>query len=247
MYYPILWFHAHKDLGSLRYWYTALQALASAGCRDVMSWSNSSKTLKQGSRLEDICAELTGIPTLEEIYLSTAASHYGQLLNMYHLGFLGPSVRLNKRTNRLAFIGNVQKGRISPLEPLFFSINNLVDSDLTRVKASIKTSSFLQIFEKDKNLNKKFVRTIQKAFSLAAFGLLDTDRSRSKFSAAEIDFIDKNRDLIDSNLNSIRTLCNSRKIYQQHVLKTPLCFTSDSKAVFGNKCKYRKLREQETI
>lgn len=162
------------------------------------------------------------------------------ILNMYHLNFLGPSVRLNKRTNRLAFVGSVQKGRISPFEPLFYSINNLIDPDLSRVKGAIKTSAFLQIFEKDKNY-------IQKAFSLAAFGLLDTPRSRSKFSAAELNFLDANYDLISSNLGSLKSLCKSRKILKQHVLKNPLCFTVDCKQSFGNKSQYRRLREQETI
>lgn len=250
VYYPILWFHDHKDLDTLRYWYTALQALASAGCRDVMSWSNRTKTLKQGSNLEDVCAELTGIPTLEEIYVCTAASHYGQLLKMHKLGFLGPSVRLNKRTQRLAFTGNVQNGRISPFEPLFYSINNVIDPELTRLKPALKTDSALQQLEKDKNIAKNDVRVLQKVFSLACFGLLNTERSRKKFSAQELTLIDQNSEFIKTKVASVKNLCDSRKILKQCILKNPLPFTIDSKVKFGNKSNYvkkSKFREQQTF
>lgn len=246
IYYPILWFHSHPDLDSLRYWYTSLQCLASAGCRDVMSWSNRTKTLKQGSNLEHVCAELTGIPTLEEIYLYTAASHYQQLLKMHRLGFLGSSVRLNKRTNRLAFIGNTQKGRISPLETLFASINNIIDQDLTKIKGAMKTTSFLLQFEKDKSIEKSKVRTFQKAFSLACFDLLNTDRSRNKFTSEELVFIDANTDLIKNKVRCVKWLVQNRPVLHQHLLKSPLIFTTQSKEKFGNKSNYRRSLEADT-
>lgn len=243
IWYPVLWFHKHQDLDSLRYWYTSLQALASAGCRDVMSWSNRTKTLKVGSSLESVCAELTGIPTLEELYLTSAASHYPQLLKMHDLGFLGPSVKLNKR---LYFVGTTLRGRISPFEPLFFSINNLIDQDLTKVRGDLKTTSYLKQLEKDKNLDSKLVRTFQKAVSLASFGILHTERSRNKFSAQELKFLDSKSEEIKLSASSLKTLVDSRKIIQQHVAKLPPSFTAESSQKFGNKSKYRELKERDT-
>lgn len=242
IYYPILWFHNHPDLDSLRYWYTSLQALASAGCRDVMSWSNRTKTLKQGSCVEEICAELTGIPTLEELYLFNAASHYPQLLKMHKLDFLGPSVRLNKRTNRLAFIGNTQKGRISPLEPLFMSINNVIDSDLTKLKGSMKSECFLKQFECN-DFRKDKIRTLQIAISLACFDLLETERSKKKFTADEWVFLNANSKFIKSKVSSLKAICRTRKTLHQSLLKAPLQFTTESRLKLGNKSNYRKEKE----
>lgn len=247
IYYPILWFQKHKDLESLRYWYTSLQALASAGCRDVMSWSNRTKTLRQGSSLEEICAELTGIPTLEELYLYTAASHYDQLLKMHKLNFLGPSVRLNKRTNRLALISSAQKGRISPLEPLFHSINNIIDPDLTKIKGAMKSPGYLKQLETDKSIDKSKIRTLQKAISLACFDLLHTERSRKKFTPDELVFIDRHKQQIKANATAVRHSCQSRKILHQYLLKSPLLFTADSKTQLGTKSSYKRVKEAETF
>lgn len=230
VYLPILWKQGDKQLGELRYWYCSLKAIATAGCMDVMKGSNSSKTLSVGTKTEDCLTELSGLETLEEIYFMSCCSHIPQIQNLYKFELLDESIGLNLRTNRFYSKSKMLKGRISPLVTLFDTINLIKDGDFVAAKGMIKGMSFLKSVEADfKNHSNKQIRAIQKGVSLHVCDkLIDCARAKSKFTDELWNLVMSKLDYIKSAKSTLMKLVNSRDVYKENIVKSPLLLTKFS-------------------
>ena len=183
-----------NSLAELRYWYFSVQAYACFHDKSILGWTNSSRSISMDSSIECKLRNLTGLPTLEELYVSSCISHYSHFETMVSksignqreigvdmhkpIGSLAryPANRRSKFAGRLMYLGKEIEGRVSPLRLLIENANHC--SSLGIITPSAKDSFLIQVENKTYGLTRQTVRTVQKILSLSYFGLLDPTRKR---------------------------------------------------------------------
>ena len=126
----VVWFPIvkHNDIGTLnklRYWYCSVMTYICTDAKDVLGWCNSSKTVREGSSVEINLRHLTGLPTLDELYLASCKSHYPQVCKLVDMGLLtGVAVRSSRDRDKLVYLchGSLQSKAISPLQDLIVTV-----------------------------------------------------------------------------------------------------------------------------
>ena len=88
IWYPNLKYFDNKKLEKLRYLYLVLLTHISVETRDILGWANRYKYIKDGTETENKLCRLTGLLSLEKLYLSSCVSHYAQVVEMVRLGLL---------------------------------------------------------------------------------------------------------------------------------------------------------------
>ena len=202
-----------KQIKSLRYWYTACCLMVCYNRRDLMGWSNRTKTLSPGTNTEASIAVLSGVPTLDELYIASCISHHDQILKMVKLGWLNGLVSLSKSTRRtrLVYHGKVLRGRVSPLAQMVRVLNSIRDPDLQRAKNNMKTDGLLRIFELQREeLPPGCAREFQKVVTLEVFGKLSTDEGRKRAGQDLVAYAEEHKSLIKRGAKSFKLLLEMR-------------------------------------
>ena len=128
------------------------------------------------SSIEAKLRVLTGIPSLEELYVASCISHYRHFEKMVRLKMenhktVGGPLVFHPRTGRLLYVGREVKGRVSPLRLLVDNAN--LCSQVTKLKPNIRDSFLVQIENRKYKFTRERVRRMQKCLSLAYFKKLD--------------------------------------------------------------------------
>jgi hypothetical protein len=196
-----------NSLEELRYWYYCILNYICYDSLDLMGWSNSSRSLSQDTDTGRKLCALTGMPSLEELYIASCVTHYGHFLNMYKLEIGGlrgdaltcqkPVLKYSERLNRLLYVGIVLKSRVSPLKLLIDNVNAL-GKDFKKIKISPDISESLLVrFEieyaqkcKKEGIfyDKILVRNMQRILSLAFFDKLNVNDFEQPKRVADPDF-----------------------------------------------------------
>ena len=74
-----------NSLQELRYWYCAAISYICFEDRSTLGWCNVSKTMSYGTSIEEKLCHLTGMPTLEELYIASCITHYRHIYKMCDL------------------------------------------------------------------------------------------------------------------------------------------------------------------
>ena len=183
-----------NSLAELRYWYFSVQSYACFHDKSILGWTNSSRSITMESSIECKLRILTGLPNLEELYVSSCISHYSHFETMVSKSIgnqrevgvdmhkpLGSLVRYpansrSKFAGRLMYFGKEIEGRVSPLRLLIQNANHC--SSLGILTPSAKDSFLIQVEKKTYGLTRQTLRTVQKILSLSYFGLLDPTSKR---------------------------------------------------------------------
>ena len=183
-----------NSLAELRYWYFSVQSYACFHDKSILGWTNSSRSISMESSIECKLRNLTGLPNLEELYVSSCMSHYAHFETMVSksvgnhrevgidmhkpLGVLMryPKNRRSKLPGRLHYFGKEIEGRVSPLRLLIANANHCMG--LGKITPSAKDSFLIQIENKTYGLTRQTIRAAQKIISLSYFGLLDPASKR---------------------------------------------------------------------
>ena len=175
-----------NSLEELRYWYISTLNYACYDNKTLMGWSNSSKSLARDASVAGKMCLLTGMPSLEELYIASCITHYKHFKNMYQKGIGGlradpskpgsGSLRLNERSKKLIYTGRELCGRVSPLKLLIANVNAIGDlnhdDDLEfDVSPSIDDSLLVQLEKlcSAQEEPRAHVRQMQRILSLAFF------------------------------------------------------------------------------
>ena len=211
-----------NSLAELRYWYFSVQAYACFHDKSILGWTNSSRSISMESTIECKLRNLTGLPNLEELYVSSCMSHYAHFETMVSksvgnqrevgvdmhkpLGVLRRHVRnsRSKFAGRLQYFGKEIEGRVSPLRLLIANANHCMGLGI--VTPSAKDSFLIQIENKTYGLSRQTIRAAQKIISLSYFGLLDPSSKRQipdpqmpiskRLLPRDTRFLNKNRDKV---------------------------------------------------
>ena len=179
-----------------------------------MGWSNSSKTLRSGTQTEAKIAVLSGVPTLDELYIASCISHFDQVCKLVKLGWMKGVCELSKSTRRirLKYTGTVLRGRISPLQSMVKVLNSIREPDLQRAKIAMKTDGLLRIFELQRDeLPPGCAREFQKCITLEVFGKLSSDEGRKRAGTSMVRYAEENRSFINRGAKSFRLLLDLRQ------------------------------------
>ena len=178
------------SLAEVRYWYLSIQNYIAYHDKSLLGWSYSSRSIKMGTDTEAKLLSLTGIPTLEQLYISSCLSHYHHIERMVELNIdgLGTSgvVRKHPRKKRLIYCAHEAKGRVSPLRLLIANANNC--KGMSRVTPRISDAFLVKVESELYKLTRNDVRDMQKILSLSFFGRLD---EKSKRSCPPLDTLSK--------------------------------------------------------
>ena len=164
-----------NSLSEIRYWFMSCQAYVCVHEKSILGWTNSSRSITMDSTIEAKLRVLTGIPSLEELYVASCISHYRHFekivrLKMENHKVSGPLV-FHPRTGRLLYVGREVKGRVSPLRLLVENAN--LCCQVTKLKPNIRDSFLVQVESRKYKLTREQIRQMQKCLSLAHFKKLD--------------------------------------------------------------------------
>ena len=127
------------------------------------------------STIEAKLRVLTGIPSLEELYVASCISHYRHFEKMVRLKMenhkVGGPLVFHPRTGRLLYVGREVRGRVSPLRLLVENAN--LCSQVTKLKPNIRDSFLVQVENRKYKFTREQIRQMQKCLSLAYFKKLD--------------------------------------------------------------------------
>jgi hypothetical protein len=211
-------------LEELRYYYLCVLNYVCFESLDLMGWTNSTRSVSENTSLESKLCALTGMPTLEELYISSCQTHYGHFVNMYEMGVgclkgkgpgnLPPVLNYNQRVKRLLYVGSTVRGRVSPLKLLVQNVNSMGKEGRALKVSPDFTDSLLLNFEIDyaiecrkggKSLDKSFIRNMQRILSLAYFGKLNVgDEVNKRMAIDDIIFWEARASAIKSHVSRFR-------------------------------------------
>ena len=87
-----------NSLSEIRYWYFCCQAYICHHEKSILGWTNSSRSVLMDSSIEAKLRVLTGLPSLEELYVSSCLSHYSHFAKMAQLKIENHGVGAPRRT-----------------------------------------------------------------------------------------------------------------------------------------------------
>ena len=149
--------------------------------------------------------KLTGMPSLENLYLSSCISHYSQVIEMCNLGWLDNIVKYTR--GKLRYIDTaILKGRFSVLKALISNVNICVGSRRAKLKFSSSNAFLVQLESICKNISYDDVRILQRCLTLSIFGKINSDFTRKRLSSGTEDFLVANQSLIDKHTKKFKKI-----------------------------------------
>ena len=184
---------------------------------------------------------LTGMPSLEELYVASCVTHYQHFVNMLEKGIGGLSgsphsrateiLRYSSRTKRLLYVGRVLPGRVSPLQLLVQNTNAIGPENYNKISPSVEDSLLVQLeCENASKLNNLDVRTTQRLMSLAYFGKLNIGEQKPKrVCDDDFDIFEKHSTHFSHELRNFRKRARRDFIRQAESNPRGLRFSKNSK------------------
>ena len=194
VWYPFLLAEpGQKQLKSLRYGFYACFTYCCFEGRETLGWCNSTRSMAAGTSIEEKLVSLTGIPSLEHLYMASCIAHHDQVRRMVELGWLDGVVKQLKRNKKLVYCGKTLTKRVSPLKLLLSVVFSIKRTDICTVKKMLKPDSVLKLVEVD---NKTFdpleIRRFQRVLSLHVLDRWECPISRKRLSEDDLKFYEEN-------------------------------------------------------
>ena len=188
VWYPLMSNYDPQSVNAVRYWYYSAVCYICTETKQVLSWSNSSHTMKKGHSCEQKFKDLCGMPTIEELAIASTKAHFCQIHNMVNLGWLKDIIYKNR--DRLIYLTTcqIQKKMISPLK-IFIDVIDKYGPD--KLKFESKDSWLVQVEKELAGLSKQEVRFYQRAITLFHFKIEKDYFKRIKKSEKIRLFVDR--------------------------------------------------------
>ena len=167
IWYPLMSNYDVKKVNSLRYWYYSVVCYICADSKQLLSWSNSSHTIRKGHSCETRFKELCGIPTLEELALASTKAHYPQILNMVQKGWLKNIVYEGRL--KLHYLRGFDLHSKKAISPLRVCIDLLNEHGYDKIHFNTKDSWLMLVETELKNLTKEEIRFFQRTITVMHF------------------------------------------------------------------------------
>ena len=187
-------------MDSIRYWYYTILCYITWKDKEPLSWSNLHQKMSAKNSMIERLTSLTGIPTLENLYLNSAGGHLKQVIFMTENGLLGSTVRLKRNQIYYQDSFKICRNRISPLKCL---IDSLKSKNIQTSHKKVRNIGLLvQMEDELRCLSSKNVVLFQKAAAFCDYG--ESRIKPTRLSVNTKHFLDENLKKVQKTLKKYK-------------------------------------------